>query len=222
MIADLKADSDRWEAERRQTQSRGQPSNGIPLRESDGIIRKSNTPIVEYRASTTHQSRQYYGPTEAAPGMATPGYASSASSGSVAQQGVYDQGYASSGGYAQPVSSGYATTPSGYSQQDNNYYVAGAHMGAIPDADPSRSGGRAPVPQSGTVPRGAAGQQYGATPSYAQRDTNTYYSPQPPATSVSSSQYPPNPTDPYYGRGAYNHPTPFYFLYVANEKSLTV
>jgi len=204
MIADLKADSERWDAERRQTQSRGQPSNGIPMRDSNGLVRKSNTPIVEYRASTTHQSRQYYGPTEAAPGMATPGYAPSASSGGVAQQGVYDQGYGS-GGYTQPVSSAYASTPSGYAQPDNNYYIAGAHLrSSMPDADSSRSSGQAPIPQSGTVPRGAAGQQYGATPSYAGRDTNTYYSPQPPATSVSSSQYPPNPTDPYYGRGAYN------------------
>jgi hypothetical protein len=220
MIADLKADSERWDAERRQTQSRGQPSNGIPLRDSDGIVRKSNTTIVEYRASTTHQSRQYYGPTEAAPGMATTGgYAQPASAGSVAQQPQYDQ-YGSSGSYAQPPSSNYASTPSGY-PQDNNYYIAGAHLQTMPDAD-SRSGGRAPISQSGTVPRGAPAPQYGATPSYAGRDNNTYYSPQPPATSVSSSQYPPNPTDPYYGRGAYNHPTPFYFLSVANEKSLTV
>lgn len=43
MVADLKADSERWDAERRLTRS---------------------TEPVEYRASTTHQSRQYYGPTE--------------------------------------------------------------------------------------------------------------------------------------------------------------
>lgn len=204
MIADLKADSERWDAERRQTASRGQPSNGIPSRDSDGIGRKSNTPIVEYRASTTHQSRQYYGPTEAAPGMATPGYAQPASNGS-GQQGVYDQSYPSSGGYAQPVSSGYAA-PSGYSQPDNNYYVSGAHLQA--DIDPSRSGGRPPVPPSGAVPRGSAGQQYGAPTAYSQRDSNSYYNAQPPAP-VSSSQYPSNPTDPYYGRGAYIHPALF-------------
>ncbi|TVY58240.1 hypothetical protein LCER1_G001528 [Lachnellula cervina] len=168
MIADLKADSDRWEAERRSTQSRGQPSN------------------VEYRASTTHQSRQYYGPTEAATGMSTPGYAPAAPSANVAQ-GVYDQGYPPSGSYAPPVSSGYANPPSTYSQQDNNYYVAGANMEAL-----------RPVPQPGTVPR--TGQPYSATPAYAQRDANAYYSPQPPAPSVSSSQYPSNPSDPYYGR----------------------
>ncbi|TVY86444.1 hypothetical protein LAWI1_G007450 [Lachnellula willkommii] len=168
MIADLKADSDRWEAERRSTQSRGQPSN------------------VEYRASTTHQSRQYYGPTEAATGMSTPGYAPAAPSGNVAQ-GAYAQNYPPPESYAPPVSSGYANPPSTYSQQDNNYYVAGANMETI-----------RPLPQPGTVPR--TGQPYGTTPTYAQRDANAYYSPQPPATSVSSSQYPSNPSDPYYGR----------------------
>jgi hypothetical protein len=87
MIADLKADSERWEAERRETASRGQPANGISFRDSDGIVRKSNTPIVEYRASTTHQSRQYYGLPEAAAG-ATMGNAAATSA--ATQQGVYD------------------------------------------------------------------------------------------------------------------------------------
>jgi hypothetical protein len=164
------------------------------------MVRKSNTPIVEYRASTTHQSRQYYGPTEAAPGIANPGYTTPAtpSSGS-SNQGVYDQGsYASSSSYGQPLS-GYGAAPSGYPQQDN-YYVAGANMGVDGSA-------RAPA---GQVPRGASSTQY--TPSYSQPDTRSTYYPsgQQPSTSISSSQYPSsNPTDPYYGRGAYNHPTPF-------------
>jgi hypothetical protein len=163
------------------------------------MVRKSNTPIVEYRASTTHQSRQYYGPTEAAPAIASQGYATPAtpSSGS-SNQGVYDQGsYAPSSNYGQPLS-GYGAAPSGYSQQDNgNYYVAGANMNVDVPA-------RAPA---GQVPRGASSTQY---PSYSQGDSrSTYYQAQPqPPPSISSSQYP-NPTDPYYGRGAYNHPTPF-------------
>lgn len=74
MIADLKADSERWEAERRATASRGQPSDGIPFRDSDGVVRKSNTPILKYRDSTTHQSRQYYGPTPEAASAAPLGY----------------------------------------------------------------------------------------------------------------------------------------------------
>jgi len=50
MIADLKADSERWEAERRQFAQRSQPSNGTYLfSRSDGIVQKSNRPIVEYQ-----------------------------------------------------------------------------------------------------------------------------------------------------------------------------
>jgi hypothetical protein len=67
MIADLKADSERWEDERRVIASNGQHSYGISFQDSGGIVRKSNTPTVGYRASTTHQSRQYYGPTKPAP-----------------------------------------------------------------------------------------------------------------------------------------------------------
>jgi hypothetical protein len=205
MIADLKADSERWEAERRATASRGQPSNGISSRDSDGIVRKSNTPIVEYRASTTHQSRQYYGPTEAAP-AAMQQYAATAATGT--QQGVYDNGgtqYQQQSSYAQPAT-GYAQ-PQGYAVQDNNYYVAGADMAV----DQSRSGTRIPTTQTATVPR--SNVQYSATPTYQQDSrSNTYYSPQ-PGPVVSSTQYPTQPTDPYYGRGAYNHqPCPQFSL----------
>jgi len=63
MIADLKADSERWEAERRANASRGSPFNSISFQDFDDIVRKSNTSIADYRASTTHLSRQYYGPT---------------------------------------------------------------------------------------------------------------------------------------------------------------
>jgi hypothetical protein len=49
MDADLIPDSERWEAERRATASRGQPSNGISLRDSDGIVRKSD--ILDSSAS---------------------------------------------------------------------------------------------------------------------------------------------------------------------------
>jgi len=205
MIADLKADSERWEAERRATASRGQPSNGISSRDSDGIVRKSNTPIVEYRASTTHQSRQYYGPTEAAP-AAMQQYAATAATGT--QQGVYDNGgtqYQQQSSYAQPAT-GYAQ-PQGYAVQDNNYYVAGADMAV----DQSRSGTRIPTTQTATVPR--SNVQYSATPTYQQDSrSNTYYSPQ-PGPVVSSTQFPQQPTDPYYGRGAYNHqPCPQFSL----------
>lgn len=198
MIADLKADSERWEAERRQTASRGQLSNGISSRESKGLGRNSNTPIVEYRASTTHQSRQYYGPTEAAPG-AVPGYPAAPAT-SVQQQGVYDSSSQYQTGYAQPTT-GYAPTQ-GYAVQDN-YFVAGADY----RSDPASSSGRVSSSQQGTIPRTGT-VQYSSTPTYQQQpdSRNTYYSSQ-PGTQVSSAvQYPTQqPSDPFYGRGAYNH-----------------
>ncbi len=208
MIADLKADSARWEDERRTTASRGQPSNGIPLRDSDGFVRKSNTPIVGYRDSQTHSSRQYYGPTEPQGGGA-PGYASNAGAGPQGPQGVYDNGPSySSQNYGAPAPS-YNQQP-GYAIQSDNYYVAGADLRA------DQPGARVPVPQSGiNVPRSNVSTvQYSGTPSYQQPDSrNTYYSGQVPPQ-VSSAQYPPSQqqqqqqqqsADPYYGRGAYNH-----------------
>ena len=92
MIADLKADSERWEAERRVTAQRGQPSNGTLLRDSNGIVRKSNTPVVDYRASTTHQSRQYYGPTKSLnpPMKLTLGYPSQQPASPIVGRGAYN------------------------------------------------------------------------------------------------------------------------------------
>jgi len=198
MIADLKADSERWEAERRATASRGQPSNGISFRDSDGNVRKSNTPIVEYRASTTHQSRQYYGPTEAAPGGGQIGYPSAASAQTAqvydSSQGVYQQQ-----SYAQPQS-GYAQPQSGYPQGDN-YYVAGADMAV----DTRGSAARIPVSQAG-VPRSNI-QYASSTSAYPSqsRDQTMYYSQQPGAAVSSAPYVGAQPQDPYYGRGAYKN-----------------
>lgn len=187
MIADLKADSARWEDERRTTASRGQPSN------------------VGYRDSQTHSSRQYYGPTEPQGGGA-PGYASNAGAGPQGPQGVYDNGPSySSQNYGAPAPS-YNQQP-GYAIQSDNYYVAGADLRA------DQPGARVPVPQSGiNVPRSNVSTvQYSGTPSYQQPDSrNTYYSGQVPPQ-VSSAQYPPSQqqqqqqqqsADPYYGRAA--------------------
>ena len=191
MIADLKADSERWEQERRATALRGQPSHGISFRDSDGIIRKSNTPIVEYRASLTRQARQYYGPTEAAPGVQI-GYPAPALA--AISQGVYDtsaqSGY-SEPGYAQP-SVGYAQ-PQAYAVQDSNYYISGTDMSIAGD---HRGLSARPLPQNSTT---LASQQ--------PESHNLYYSrPGPPD---SPTQYASQQTDPYYGRGTY-HPQLFY------------
>lgn len=195
MIADLKADSERWDAERRQAATtRGQPSNGISSRDSNGQVRNSNTPIVEYRSSTTHQSRQYYGPTEAATAT-TQGYGAAAaypSAGPSAPQGQYDGGYQTPQ-YAAPQQQVYATDP-GYAGQ-SEYYVPGADLAVDPRS------GRAPVQPSGTVPRTTQVQYQG---SYPQADARGYA--YPGQTAPSPVSYPQGssqqPSDPY-SRGAY-------------------
>jgi len=178
MIADLKADSERWEAERRAT-SGGRQAN------------------VDYRGSTTHQSRQYYGPTEAATGVSQ--YPVPAQS----QQVGYDNnsGYAAQQQtYPQPASTGYAQ-PQGY-PVESNYYI---HGGNMESTDPRTA--RQPTTTRAEVPRNPV-QQYptASAPAYQQPDPRgTYYAQQPTVTS--STQYTQQqPTDPYYGRGAYNHP----------------
>jgi hypothetical protein len=188
MIADLKADSERWENERRATDSRGQPSNGIYFRDSVGIVRKSNTLIVEYRASITHQSRQYYGPTEAAPGAP------------LTSQGVYDN----SSAYGQQThpqqATAYAQPPQGYAVQ-GNYYVIGADM-AVDQRD---SAARVPVTRSTLGAPRRAVEHPAPTPTYQQHDSQAMYYPSQLEAAVSSAQYVRQPTDLYYGRGAYNH-----------------
>lgn len=202
MIADLKADSDRWENERRANSARGHASNGIPERDSNGMVRKSNTPIVEYRTSTTHQSRQYYGPTDPAPSAPGPAYGSAAVAGGAQQE--YAQNYAS--GYPQPSSSPYGQS-AGYPPQDGNYaYVSGANL---ENEQASRAGRGAPLPPQGQIPRTG----YPAQPptSYADTRGNTaYYPSQAQPAQASSQQYGAQPADPYYGRGAYSHSRSFY------------
>lgn len=75
MIQDLKADSARWDAERRAA-SRGQPGGAggteLSSHPNASFVRRSNSPTAiprgndGYRNSETHQQRQYYGPTSAA------------------------------------------------------------------------------------------------------------------------------------------------------------
>lgn len=119
MIEDLKADSARWDQERRQqSASRNNAAGGtIASRDSNGLyVRLSNSPIVQYRNSDTHQSRQYYGPTEtgfasADPsrdpyGDATPRYPGTGSAGYTGAAGSYQQQYPQ-GGYS--TQQGYTT-----------------------------------------------------------------------------------------------------------------
>ncbi|KAL7938398.1 hypothetical protein V8C35DRAFT_320211 [Trichoderma chlorosporum] len=66
MIEDLKADSARWDRERRAQTARNSSGGIIASRDATyGAPRpRSNSPTVQYRYSETHQSRQHHGPTE--------------------------------------------------------------------------------------------------------------------------------------------------------------
>ncbi|KAI0169797.1 hypothetical protein GGR52DRAFT_484319 [Hypoxylon sp. FL1284] len=153
MIEDLKADSSRWDQERRQQSASRNNAAGGTMRDSNGVyVRLSNSPIVQYRNSDTHQSRQYYGPTESGfssadpsrdpygdatpryPGTGSAGYTGAA--GSYASQQYPQGGYSAQQGYTtqpqfQPQSAGvaYATMPpSGFGQsgQEPPFQLVGA------------------------------------------------------------------------------------------------
>lgn len=66
MIEDLKADSDRWDRERRSQTSRNTSGGIHTTRDATGglMAQSSNSQAVQYRLSETHQSRQYYGPSD--------------------------------------------------------------------------------------------------------------------------------------------------------------
>ncbi|TGJ83350.1 hypothetical protein E0Z10_g5434 [Xylaria hypoxylon] len=161
MIQDLKADSARWDQERRQ-----QSAN------------RNNAGGVQYRNSDIHQLRQHYGPTEAPysgstgsdpfdngpgpryPGSGASGYTGAASSYSqqyAASQGGYQQAYtANTAQFAPPpgnvasYGTGHAGAPAGYGQtaQDPPYNIVGANLraGTQTQADPY---GRLLIPQQG-------------------------------------------------------------------------
>ncbi|KAG9240582.1 hypothetical protein BJ878DRAFT_483718 [Calycina marina] len=204
MIVDLKADSARWADERRQTQTRGQQPNGISSRDSNGMVRPSNTPVVEYRSSQIHQARQYYGPS-GEPSMEPQGYGASQGypqpSASTGAQGVYDPGPQypsssfpnSSGPYSSQPAPGYPQAQS-YTNQ-NPYYSVAANLAPEQRPEASRS-----------MPSGAANVQYGAqsyqSPQQPQGVSRLYSQPGPSPVSA-SAQYAHQEADPYqYGRAA--------------------
>ncbi|KAI0379095.1 hypothetical protein F5Y04DRAFT_283181 [Hypomontagnella monticulosa] len=157
MIEDLKADSARWDQERRQqsANSRNNAAGGtLASRDSNGVyVRLSNSPIVQYRNSDTHQSRQYYGPTESGfasadlsrgdmYGDSTPRYPGTGSAGYTGAAGAYagqqypQGGYSTQQGYttqasqfqSPPANVNYSMPAPGFSQggQDPPYTLVGA------------------------------------------------------------------------------------------------
>ncbi len=160
MIQDLKADSARWDQERRQQSANRSSAGGGTIASNGVFIRSSNTPPVQYRNSDIHQLRQHYGPTETPysgsagsdpfdnnpgpryPGSGASGYTGAASSYTqyAASQGGYpQQGYtANTAQFAPPpgnvpsYGAGHPVAGPGYGQtaQDPPYNIVGANLRA--------------------------------------------------------------------------------------------
>lgn len=192
MIDDLKADSARWEQERRQQSARSNTGGGIIASSaSNAVYRPSNSPTVQYRNSETHSSRQYYGPTEGAqsgvysenpayadgpryPGTGSPGYTGASNPSYYAQQPTPQGGFA--GG--QP----------GYSNQTPQY--AAAQPGSVPYSGHPPSGlatQEPPYITGANYVRTTPVDQYGAGDQFAAtRDSRDIRDPRDPRVPVST------------------------------------
>lgn len=218
MIEDLKADSARWDQERRQQSAR-------------------NTGGVQYRNSDTHQSRQYYGPTEAPnypelardpydsgpryPGTGNAGYTGAASSSYPAQPYGGQSGYSAQQQYSsaqQPQFSpsaqdsyvGGSMAASSFSPPERPYHPVGANLTARVDtygaSDPySSSSSRGGIPPSSmtqaTRPTYVTSGGPPAAGYTATAGSAPYYSSQQPPSAA--SQFPSQqPQDPLWGRAS--------------------
>ncbi|KAI1779335.1 hypothetical protein F4818DRAFT_438113 [Hypoxylon cercidicola] len=219
MIEDLKADSARWDQERRQQSAS-----------------RSNAAGVQYRNSDTHQSRQYYGPTEsgfssADPnrdpyGDATPRYPGTGSAGYTGAAGSYASqypqgGYSTQQGYTtqsqfQPQSGGVAYPPMsapGFSQpgQDPPFQLVGADSRVATNPQPMYndpySGARDPRDRTPITTMAASRTTYATSAPAPQGYPSSasgsgYFSSNPPSQTPVYAQTV-QPADPFYGRGAY-------------------
>ncbi|KAF4336997.1 hypothetical protein FBEOM_9115 [Fusarium beomiforme] len=200
MIEDLKADSARWDSERRAQTSR-------------------NTSGVQYRYSETHQSRQHHGPTEGPyqtdpyardPGFDGPRYPGTGAPGYTGAAGSYGQSYGASSsgafaGYAQaqqsppPADTRFSTTPattmnpSSYSASQSPYVDVGTNQ--------RPRGGYDPYANQMASSSAAAQQAYATTAPTQQGYTATAY---PYSGQAPPAGYTMQPQDPFYGRGAYS------------------
>ncbi|KAI0119486.1 hypothetical protein F4814DRAFT_243331 [Daldinia grandis] len=221
MIEDLKADSARWDQERRQQSAS-----------------RNNAAGVQYRNSDTHQSRQYYGPTEAAfaagtpnrdpygdatpryPGTGSAGYTGAAGSYTAQQypQGGYStqQGYTTQGSQFQAPSASvtYPPMPSqggfGQAGQEPPFQLVGADSRVAPNPynDPyagSRVDPRDQRTPITTIPPSRTTYATSGPPlpqGYPAPTSGGGYYPSNP--SPSNPPYPAaQPQDPFLGRGAY-------------------
>lgn len=204
MIEDLKADSARWDSERRAQTSRNTPGGIHASRDATGVPARpsSNSPAVQYRYSETHQSRQHHGPTEPPfqseaypresydgpryPGTGTPGYSGASNT---FQQQAPQQAYGASNG------GGFNT---GF-QQSQQSPTADPRFATVPAGsmmrpgyqqtqDPPYIGTGANLPQSGYT---------GSNDPYSNRMGTSAAAPQQPVYSTAPPPQPGYPTPQY-------------------------
>ncbi|KAG9234108.1 hypothetical protein BJ875DRAFT_377206 [Amylocarpus encephaloides] len=200
MITDLKQDSARWADELQATSSRGQISNGIPVRDSNGMVR-SNKPVVEYRASTTHQSRQYYGPTENTPAPPASYPTSSTPGGGNPVYG--DAIYGSGTAYGQPSQPAYGSqgyAPENYVPAPQAPYIQGSNYRSEQESQHRTplSGGQGAIPRQGFQP----------TSNYDGRSQPNYQSSAPYQSNIPAPSQYSSTGEPYggYSRTPYDTP----------------
>jgi len=161
MIQDLKADSARWDAERRAA-SRGQPgaAGGTMLSSQPNakFVRSSNSPTAPsrgndgYRNSETHYQRQHYGPTSADPayGDAMAVDPPSYNPPPMRYPGTGNSGY-------NGVNSAYAAQQQRYEAQQNAYNSTAAVQYGAPAQQSYSPAPQAPDMYATGMPAGAAG-----------------------------------------------------------------
>lgn len=173
MIEDLKADSARWDTERRAQTSRNTPGGIHASRDATGVFTRpsSNPPPVQYRYSETHQSRQHHGPTE--PPYQTESYPRESYEGP-RYPGTGAPGYTGASGYQPPAQSGYSTSTGG------TFSSTYQQSQQLPPADPRYPSGQAPMMR----------------PSYQPSQDTPYIG---TGANLSQSGYP-NSNDPYASR----------------------
>lgn len=236
MIEDLKADSARWDRERRAQSSRNTSGGIHTSREAAGAFARqsSNSPAVQYRYSETHQSRQHYGPTEPPPsdsyardvamdgprypGTGAPGY-SGASGGYPAQ--AQPQYPPSSGayGYQQQLQQSPPPDPRyGGAQPRTAQPSSGQHMNpgyqeppyVLQDTNRGFTAPSNPYSSSRMSSTGAAQPSTYATaaPTQPGYPAAAQYNQYNQVPPTGAQPYPNMPQDAFYGRGAYANRIP--------------
>lgn len=221
MIEDLKADSARWDRERRAQTSRNTTGGIFATRDAPSIHPApplSNMNAVQYRYSETHQSRQHLGPTEPPyqqdhyareapydgpryPGSGAPGYTGA---GGQYQKQQQQQGYAppSGGGYG----GGYQQPPQQSPGPVDARYASPPQAGSM--MNPGYQGQDAPYVSTGAnmPPRAYSSDPYANNrmPSVSAPPQPTYISAPPPQQGYPAPAYQYQNQTPPPGPGAFS------------------